>query len=511
MEESVKPALLAENNGPDGFAARAAWLTGANILSFMLAFLTPLVIVRMLDQEEFGIYKQLFQILATVLMALNLQVGTSAYYFMPRVGTRQRQVAVNIILFYALAGLAVAVIFALWPGWTLVVFHNQEIVHHIPKLGLAIMLWLVAANLEAIPLSLGDIRAASVFIVVGQMLKSILILSAALIFQSVEAILWASIIEGLLQCVFMLGYVHRRLGSFWQPIDWSLFREQLANSLPFGSGNLVQGVQGDLHNYFVAYHFSPGTYAIYANGCFQMPLPGLLQSSFAAVLFPEVARLAAAGNHRAIVKIWLEAMRKLALLILPGCALMFVLREELIITLFTSTYAASVPIFAVYLINLALLTVMYGAIYRVYDEFRFFGVKLHLALIPVSALALWLGISTLGLLGAVVATVSVQVLNVSICVLVAARRIGLQRADLRELRPALRTLLATVMAGLLTWLVRLSLLPAHPILILVLCSLVFATIYLILAFATGAVTKDEKVQVMDGLQKLQRRFRFSAT
>jgi hypothetical protein len=50
----------------------------------------------MLSQTDFGVYKQAFQILTSTISALNLQVASTAYYFMPRAPGKKLQVTVNV-------------------------------------------------------------------------------------------------------------------------------------------------------------------------------------------------------------------------------------------------------------------------------------------------------------------------------------------------------------------------------------------------------------------------------
>ena len=164
----------------------------------------------------------------------------SAYYFMPREPNKRLQVAMNIILFYLVVGLLTALVFAAYPTWITYIFHNPALDQHIPLLGVALTLWLIAANVEILPLALGDVRTASRFIVLAQISKSLIMISAALMFGSLRAVLWGSIIQGAIQCAFMLGYIHFRIGSLKvrldQLFDWSLLRKQLSNSLPYGGG-----------------------------------------------------------------------------------------------------------------------------------------------------------------------------------------------------------------------------------------------------------------------------------
>lgn len=489
-----------------GILHRAALLTGANFLAFALSFLTPLVIVRVFNQSEFGTYKQLFQILATALTMFYLQVPSSAYYFMPREPTRRLQVVMNIVLFYLLVGLVVAFVFAAFPGWSAYIFHNPALNEYIPLLGPALTLWLIGSNVEVFPLALSDFRTASVFIVLSQTSKSLVLIVAAIVFGNLKAVLWASIIQGAIQCAFMLGYIHFRIGSLIarpdRLFDLRLLKKQLSNSLPYGGGSMAQSLQTDLHNYFVSYYFSAAAFAVYANGCFQMPLLSLLQHSFRDALAPDVARLEAAGDYRGIIYSWLNAMRKLSLIVPPACALMFILRYELIITLFTQTYADSVPIFSIYLINMLTQMVLTTSIMRSIPDFRYFRLKLNLILTPLTFAALYLGVELAGMIGAVTATVSIYLFDIAICVIAISIRLGVKRKDLKLLAPVTKTAPAVIVAMVATYLVKAPLTASHSIVTLAVCGTVFGVVYAIATFAFGALTQDEKSEIYNRARKL---------
>jgi len=492
------------------FIERAAWLSGANFLAFALSFLTPLVIVRVFDRDEFGTYKQLFQILSTFLNVLYLQVPMSAYYFMPREPAKRRQVAMNIILFYLVVGLLTALMFAAYPTWITYIFHNQALGEHIPLLGLALTLWLIATNVEIFPLALGDVRTASRFIVLSQISKSLIMISAALIFGSLRAILWGSIIQGVIQCVFMLGYIHFRIGSLKvrldQIFDWSLLRKQLSNSLPYGGGATAQSLQGDLHNYFVSHFFSAASFAVYANGCFQVPLISLLQNSFRDALTPDVARLEASGDYRAIIQTWLNAMRRLSFVILPACALLFVVRRELIVTLFTEAYADSAQVFSIYLIVLMTQVVLTSSIMRSIADFRYFRLKFNLAQIPLACVALYAGVKLGGLVGAAAATACLRVFDLAVCVTAICRKLGVKRKDLKQLAPIANAAPAIIVAMVASSAVKTLIAPAHSIIILAACTVVFAFIYIVGALLFGALTPEDQDAIYKQAKRLSRKF-----
>src|SRR5262245_55961072 len=484
-------------DGQSGFVRRAAWLTTANSIAFGLSFVAPLLLVRALSQTDFGLYRQVFQILTTAISALNLQVASTAYYFMPRAPERELQVTVNVLAFYAAVGALTGALFIFLPCCALLVIKYEELPAYMPRIGVTILLWLVSSNLEVIPLALGDVRASSVFIVISQLTKSALTISAALVFHSVRAMIWAAAIQGMLQTLFMFAYIRRRFGQRgWirGAFDRTLFKAQIGNALPYGLGSFAQSAQADLHNFVVSRYVPPAGFAVYSVGLFQLPLLGLLTTSFGSALIPEVSQLAAAGNRRAIIPVWLNAMRKLALVVVPTCALMFVLRYEIITLLFTSAYREAAPLFGVYLFSALLPMTLTGSLIRAHDEFKFFRFKLHLTLLPVTFVAIYVGIQVAGLIGAVAAVVVLQTLEVTIVLTAVGRRLGFVANDLRLLGPALKTGLAAAVAALAAFAMKLPLADAHTLVKMLLCGAVFGAVYIFAAYALGAVTDAERAE-----------------
>jgi O-antigen/teichoic acid export membrane protein len=525
-----------EQDTQSGFARRAAWLTTANTIAFGLSFIAPLLLVRMLSQTEFGVYKQVFQILMSMISALNLQVASTAYYFMPRAPEKKLQVLINVLAFYSAVGAGAAALFIFYPECALLVFESGDLPAYMPLLGVTILLWLVSSNLEVVPLALGDVRTSSVFIVIAQLTKSALTVSAALAFHSVRAMIWAAAIQGMLQILFMFAYIWRRFGRRPCPgkgegrgrrslrirdaFDLELFKAQISNALPYGLGGFAQTAQGDLHNFMVSRYFPPAGFAVYSAGLFQLPLLGLLTASFSGALIPEVSQLAAAGEQRAIIPIWLNAVRKLALVVVPACALMFILRYGIITLLFTSAYSEAAPLFGIYLFSALLPMTLTGSPIRAHEEFKFFRLKLHLALLPVTFGALYVGVHAAGLIGAVVALVGLQTLEAAIVVAAVGRRLGFIASDLRHLAPALKTALATGAATLAAFAVKFPLAHALAPVRLVLCGAVFGAVYIFAAYALGAVTGAEKTEIRAALSRflsrllsgwIRARQRFGAT
>src|SRR5215510_1665786 len=495
-----------ENKGvSNGLTRRAALLMAANVVATVMSFALPLVLVRTMSQTEYGLYKQAFQIITTALCLLNLQVAVSVFYFYERAPGKKLQVSLNVMLFYGMVGALVFLGFLSWPGWVTLIFQGSDLVPHVPLLGFAIFCSLVSTNLDAVPIAVGDVRIASSLIVASQFTKAVVMIVAGLVFGSLDAILAASVIQSLMQIAFMALYIQRRFGRFLAAVDWRLFRSQIGNALPFGVGGIAAIVQNDMHNYFVSHYFDPATFAIYAVGGFQLPLLGMLSTSFASALNPELAKRKEENNYRAIIDLWMDVIRKLAFFFAPAFALLFVLRREFITLIFTQNYAASVPIFAINLFAMLLGIAVHLHVLRLFDKLKYFRLKLYLALIPVTLGALYAGLRAGGMIGVAVAVVSIQTLDVGVTLAMIKRELGMSRRDLRRLAPLLRIAAAAAAAAMGALATRFTLRNAHAMATFLICAAVFGLVYLITAAAVGAVSEEEKASLSNLWEVLSRR------
>lgn len=491
-------------NSENVLTKRAAALTLARTIAFAMSFVLPLILVRTLSQMNFGLYKQVFQILTSAVALPGLGLSTSAYYFMPRKPDKKAQIAMNVLIFYFLVGTVIAILFAVYPGWVLLVFKEGELMPYIPLLGLACMLWLLSSFLETVTVADGDIRSAFIFSIVLQIAKISLLLMAGAWLGSIRAIVWAAVIQGLLQCLILFFYLRKRYGRFWRAFDTGLFKVQLAYALPFGLSGLAATVQGDLHNYFVSHYFDPAMFAIYTVGCFQLPLLLVLLDSVGSVIIPEFAKLEMQKDHRAIIYLWFAAVRRVAFFFLPACGLLLVMRHEFITALFTKNYLDAIPVFVINLLYMVLFINLTGAVILAFDDLKFFRLKLYLSLIPVTGLALYFGIRSAGLVGAITAVVLVRALDVLINVMVLRRRLGMVMSDLKLLTPILR-ISATVALAIVAALV-VKPFATHLIAFaqLLIGSAVFGVVYLAGVLVLGAVTKEEREGVRDWVWGLYR-------
>lgn len=516
---------------PPSLKSQSAWLLFAKVVGFVFSFLLPLLVVRFLTQENVGVYRQVFQVIATTVAILPLGVSMSAYYFLSRETERRASTVLNILIFnFVVGGLACLALF-FYPQILGNIFHNEEITRLAPKIGVVIWLWIFSSFLETVAVANQEARAATAFIILAQFTKTLLMVSSVILFATVEAFVYAAMLQAALQTLVLLIYLNSRFPRFWASFDFKFFREQLVYALPFGLAGLLWVLQTDIHNYFVGYKFSAADFAIYAYGCFQIPLIAMISESVTSVLIPRMSKLQSENDKPEMIRLTTRAMQKLAFFYFPIYIFLIITAQTFIVTLFTRNYAASVPIF---LINITLMPFyiwVVDPIVRSYKELGRFLLTLRIFIFIALVSALYFGIQNFdlrGMIAIVVVTTIVEKIISSIAVL---RKLEVKRTDLHLLKGVAKTAVCSVFAGIFTFLFywqfnekiaafgaefaqnvlgfsKISVIDfVAGVLVLGLSFMIFAPLYLLSANYFGIIDEGEKSFVGEKWTKITKIFR----
>lgn len=488
MTDSVSAAAPAPS-----LTVSALWLLSAKAVGFAFLFLLPMLLARQLSQHDFGLYKQVFLVVGTAVSLLPLGFGMSAYYFLPRYGERRGRVVLNILIVYFTLAAGAAGLLTFRPTVLTAIFGDASLTQYAPAIGLIILLWLPGSVLETIAVANGQARLAGRFIVLLQFSKAALLLSAALLSGSIGTLLVAAAAHGVVQSAALAWYLSGRFNGCWRDFDWSVMRAQLSYGGPIAASTLLYWFQVDLHKYVVAHEFDAATYAIYAIGCFELPLLGILNESVGSVLIPRMSQLQRDGHRREIIRVAAGALRKLAAVHVPFYAAAIVAGPQLIALLFTDQYVAAWPIFAINmtLIPFSIPTIPCDAVIRAHAEHRYFLVWLRLGSTALLVTGLWLFLGPLGLMGAISVVVGVNLLERMATTVKAARILGMGREDLPLFRDAGRIVLAAAGAAAAGLLARVLVAPEGALAMVLLTSVTVSVAYAILLAAFRVPTADE--------------------
>jgi O-antigen/teichoic acid export membrane protein len=255
-------------------------------------------------------------------------------------------------------------------------------------------------------------------------------------------VLIGGVVFAALRVVAMLGYFWSVFGRSIR-LDGALWRQQWAYALPFAIAVGIDVVQANAHQWVVATRFDAAAFAIYAVGCLQIPLVDLICTSTANVMMVKLAEVGM-RNDGAALRIWHETSVKLASLMFPLAALLFLTARAVIVILFTKTYLAAVPILRVWCLMVVPSAFAVDGVLRAHARTRFLLVMNVVRLVVIVGLVGWL-ISGFGIVGAVLATL-VGTVVVKMMALVQIARV--MRVGLSEVLPWRRLAMSAVNAGI---------------------------------------------------------------
>lgn len=303
----------------------------------------------------------------------------------------------------------------------------------------------------------------------------------------------------------------------------------MAYALPFGLSVLLYVGQTDIHNYFVSHGFSAAEFAIYSQGCFQLPLIALLYESVGAVMIPRMSQLQHEDRKREMLVMTVRATQKLAFFYFPLFCFLMVVAFEFVTTLFTKDYAASVPIFRVNLFALPLFSLVVDPITRAYPEAGRWLLKLRVGIVIVLLGVFWMGVGRFDMI-TMISIVVVAILFEKIAAAwISGRMLEVRRGDIGLLKTIGKIAIAAAVSGLallafyLFWgdaLFRACLNVSQSLLsfaglqkgvdligggiFLGVCAAIYGTVYLFLANWLGAIENDDRERVLGVWRKLKK-------
>jgi O-antigen/teichoic acid export membrane protein len=434
---------------------RASPLVMARLVSAGVTFVIPLVLARALTLEDYGAYKQIFLVSQTLYHVLPLGVAQSVYFFVPRADEKRPYLGQALVFLLGMGLLAFALVALTGPSLGQL-FSSPAIAEHRWPLGLYVFGILASWPLEISLTSQGKTKLAAAAYLVGDFLRAAALVVPVLLGLGMGGLLWAIALFALARTVVAWAIALRAgQGPFF---DRRRFMTQLLYALPFGAAMLLSFPQAAFHQYVVSAQVSPEIFALYAVGCFQLPLVDLLYTPTSEVLMVRLGELERERRVAEGALAFREAAAKLSLFFVPMAAFLFVCSAEFIEALFGARFLPAAPIFRVSLVAIVLAVLPMDGALRARNQTRhiFFS---YLAKAVVTVPAVLLGVSRFGLLGGIGAWALAELVGKAMLLsrLPAALSTPERRVGLLELLPGkelLRASGAAAGAGLAVVLLR---------------------------------------------------------
>ncbi len=389
---------------------RAGPLVLARFFTAALSVSVPLVLARRMELAEYGTYKQLFLIAQTLYFVLSFGLPQSLYFFIPRAENPRRWFG-QTMLAMSVAGVLVLALLGAFAGRLGGWFGNPALGEHTLALALYVVGLIGSYPLEIGLTSQGRMRAAGLAYLASDLLRCAALIVPVLLGFGLEGMMAAT-----------AGYACLRLAVTWWvlvvPGDGPIFepaalREQLRYAAPFAAAVVLSCAQSYGHQFAVSAAVPPELFAIYAVGCFQLPLVDLLYSPISEVLMVRLGEDERDGNGDRAAAAFREAVALLAFAFLPLGAFLFAAAPEFIAALFGERFLDAVPLFRIGVVGIVLGVFPVDGALRGRNETRHIFLS-YLAKGAVTVPLVWIGVGRFGMTGGMASWAIAEVIGTAV-------------------------------------------------------------------------------------------------
>jgi O-antigen/teichoic acid export membrane protein len=383
---------------------QAFFLIVGRIVAYSCTFFVPIALVRIYAKADYGLYQQLLLLYTTFHSILQMGMSSSLLYFYPRDPEKHRELLSQTFWYLSSTGMLFAIILFIFRGAISQSFQAPQIESLIPLTGLYLFFMLISSMLEI--LLIVEQRAKTAGAVIGGTgaLRLLLLVGASLLIPGIKTLILSLLLISIIRVIALLLHIRFQYRGLLVRIRLNYLKTQLRYSIPFGFGIIFFVLNTVVDRYSVSVFFGPEIYAVYAVGCFQLPLMSLFFEPVNNIVLPRLAAYQKEHQIDQLHALWCQTARKLSLLGLPLFMLFLLLSKNLITFLFTSKYSSSTIIFLIFLFLLPKEVLSYGVVLKASGETRMIS-RAHFISLLITLILLYPAVLLFGFAGPPVAVV----------------------------------------------------------------------------------------------------------
>ncbi len=380
-------------------------------MSFVINIITPLILVRYFTVSMYGEYRQVMLILTTASILLPLGMPNSLFYFFPNFPDKKNVFLARTIILISLWGGLFACL--LWGFKTQIAnyLNNPQFVQYGDYLGITVVMMTLSLFIETALVADKKITLSTKIMTYSRLLRMSIILFCALR-GSIPLIVHGLLLFFSLKTVGSIIYFKIAYKISLFNIQLKSCYEQLRYAIPLGIAGVFVLLSEVADKFMISSYLGVEAFAVYAVGCYELPFIAIIFGSIGDVTLPQVVEYIKLEKKKKATELWLFAIEKSMLIGVPMYVFFFTFADLFITTVFTSKYAASIPVFRIALLTVLLESTRYGMITRACARTGFmFAVSLIglMIMIPMC----YFGIRSHGMVGAILAVIGTKIFVVS--------------------------------------------------------------------------------------------------
>lgn len=316
-------------------------LAFARITNFALLLASPILLVRFLEPEAFGQYREFLAYAMLTAMLAAFSAKSNLLYFIPKDPTRTSQYVSNTAWIVLGTSSAACLILFLFRDLLL---GNTSYDFLLP-LCLYVLFFTNMDILESYWIATKQPGNVFVYSVARTAVRVTAMLATAYMYPTVQALLITIVSVEAARILVVFLIVTKLPIALTLPAT-DVIRSQFSFVIPLGLAGSLHHVNQYAGQIAISSFLGPVALAIYAIGSYQIPVLQIVRGSINDSIFPDMVRQASEDTVDRL-RLWKRSNVAYTLLIVPVYVLLVWYADDLIPLVFTDKYADSVPIFRI--------------------------------------------------------------------------------------------------------------------------------------------------------------------
>ena len=330
--------------------SQASSLFIGNLVGTVFQFLIPAIIVRLISQEDFGVFRQFGLVGGTFIGLLGMGYRSSLFYFFPITDFKGKQKIIQQTLLLFFINLVIfSIVFYFYGNQILVYFNFGEFVNM--KLLLVLFIaFMILSSLVIIIFTLEKNNLYNkVYPSVEKISRFFIFLIIILLIPGYKGPIIALLIFGFLRLIYFLFHGAQYFKTIYS-IDIKLMKEQLAYSLPFGFALILNTIATKFDKFFINQYITPSEFGIYSIAFLSIPILKQFFQSIHNVVVPEISISMKNNNIVKATNLWKKTVEKTSSITIPAVFLFWLLANEIITILYTVDYIEAANYYRIFIL-----------------------------------------------------------------------------------------------------------------------------------------------------------------
>jgi O-antigen/teichoic acid export membrane protein len=376
---------------------RTVAVTAGQTVAKLSAFVVAMLLVRILTDVEWATIALILSIYSVGIGLGGLSLQQSIFFFYGRLQRPERRgFAVQTTVLLATAGaVAAGIVLALHPWLSSGPYRVEGL---LPWLALTLVLEVPTLGAPQLLLAVERPGQSGAFTAAASLAQILGVTIPVVLGFGMQGAMVGLTVYASLRFLAYLALVVLLTPPGPVRIEWALVKEQLVYTAPLGLSMGTAILNRNIGKWFVAAFDAPdfGAYAIAAN---EVPFVSIVPYAIGAVLATRIVHAFKTQRKELALASWQASTSGMSLLVVPAAIGVVLCAPQIIVILFTSSYAAATLPFQVHTIVLLHRVAEYGIVLRAAGDTRSLWWASVILLVANVLLSLPLTL-TIGMLGA---------------------------------------------------------------------------------------------------------------